>query len=286
RPGRAWLAANSGFAASAGLALTLAHALPGLAVAPRETLARFCALPLGLLCLWEGWRTARPGAWGPEGAIEMRRPDVALVGWGLLGTVAASLALAAAGQMPFGLVVLDAGIALAIAAPIALRVLGVVVPDVLVTATLLAAAGGVLVARAAGGRCRHHPRRRRSDGPRRFRAGAAGPRLAARRRRRRAPRAQLRQHRAARAPARAARGARAGPRHARRRADPESAPPLGVALHEHRHARRPLPRGGRGGVPRFRGAARPPARRRGPARAHGRGGARARPRREARRHRR
>src|SRR5206468_7282905 len=149
RPGRAWLAANSGFAASAGLALTLAHALPGLAVAPRETLARFCALPLGLLCLWEGWRTARPGAWGPEGAIEMRRPDVALVGWGLLGTVAASLALAAAGQMPFGLVVLDAGIALAIAAPIALRVLGVVVPDVLVTATLLAAAGGVLVAHTA-----------------------------------------------------------------------------------------------------------------------------------------
>jgi len=148
-PGPPWLAANYGFAASAGLALAVAHALPGPAIAPVETLARFCALPLGLLCLWEGWRTARPGAWGPEGAIEMRRPDVALVGWGLLGTVAASLALAAAGQMPFGLVVLDAGIALAIAAPIALRVLGVVVPDVLVTATLLAAAGGVLVAHTA-----------------------------------------------------------------------------------------------------------------------------------------
>ena len=148
-PGRAWLAANYGFAASAGLALTLAHALPEPAVSPTETLARFCALPLGLLCLWEGWRTARPGAWGPEGAIEMRQPDVALVGWGLLGTVAAFLALAAAGQMPFGLVLLDAGIALAIAAPVALRLLGVVIPDVLVTATLLAAAGGVLVAHTA-----------------------------------------------------------------------------------------------------------------------------------------
>ena len=148
-PGPAWLAANYGFAASAGLALTLAHALPEPAVSPTETLARFCALPLGLLCLWEGWRTARPGAWGPEGAIEMRQPDVALVGWGLLGTVAAFLALAAAGQMPFGLVLLDAGIALAIAAPVALRLLGVVIPDVLVTATLLAAAGGVLVAHTA-----------------------------------------------------------------------------------------------------------------------------------------
>jgi len=148
-PGPAWLAANYGFAASAGLALTLAHALPGLAVAPRETLARFCALPLGLLCLWEGWRTARPGAWGPEGAIEMRQPDVALVAWGLLSAVAASLALAAAGQLPFGLVVLDVGIALAIGAPIALRLLGVVIPDVLVTATLLAAAGGVVVAHTA-----------------------------------------------------------------------------------------------------------------------------------------
>ena len=148
-PGPAWLAANYGFAASAGLALTLAHALPGPAIAPRETLARFCALPLGLLCLWEGWRTARPGAWGPEGAIEMRHPDVALVGWGLLGTVAASLALAAAGQLPFGLVLLDVGIALAIGAPVALRLLGVVIPDVLVTATLLAAAGGVMVAHTA-----------------------------------------------------------------------------------------------------------------------------------------
>src|SRR3989454_7102591 len=79
----------------------------------------------------------------------MRQPDVALVGWGLLGTVAAFLALAAAGQMPFGLVLLDAGIALAIAAPVALRLLGVVIPDVLVTATLLAAAGGVVVAHTA-----------------------------------------------------------------------------------------------------------------------------------------
>jgi len=148
-PGPAWLAANYGFAASAGLAITLAHAFPDTAVAPCETLARFCALPLGLLCLWEGWRTARPGAWGPEGAIEMRRPDVALVGWGLLGAVAAALALAAAGQLPLGLVVLDAGIALAIGAPVALRLLGVLIPDVLVTATLLAAAGGVMVAHTA-----------------------------------------------------------------------------------------------------------------------------------------
>src|SRR5207302_3350568 len=73
-PGPAWLAANYGFAASAGLALMLAHALPGPAVAPRETLARFGALPLGLLCLWEGWRTARPGARGPEGRSRSREP--------------------------------------------------------------------------------------------------------------------------------------------------------------------------------------------------------------------
>jgi len=148
-PGPAWLAANYGFAASAGLVLVLAHALPSAVAVPCETLARFGALPLGLLCLWEGWRTARPGAWGPEGAIEMRRPDVALVGWGLLGAVAAALTLAAAGQLPLGLVVLDAGIALAIGAPVALRLLGVLIPDVLVTATLLAVAGGVMVAHTA-----------------------------------------------------------------------------------------------------------------------------------------
>jgi signal transduction histidine kinase len=148
-PGRAWLAANYGFAASVGLALTFARALSPPALALSETPGALCALPLGLLCLWEGWRGARPGAWGPEGAIEMRQPDVALVGWGIGGTVVASLALAAAGQLPFALVLLDVGISLAIAVPIALRVLGVVVPDVLVTVTLLAAAGGVLVAHTA-----------------------------------------------------------------------------------------------------------------------------------------
>ena len=148
-PGPGWLAANYGIAAGAGLAMTLARALPESAIAPCETLARFGALPLGGLWLLEGWRTARPGARGPEGAIEMRQPDVALVAWGLLGTVAAFLGLAATGHAPLGLVLLDVGVALAIAAPVVLRLLGVIIPDVLVTATLLAAAGGVIVVHAA-----------------------------------------------------------------------------------------------------------------------------------------
>src|SRR5213078_2677939 len=73
----------------------------------------------------------------------------ALVAGGLLVSAVAFLALAAAGHTPLGLVLLDVGVALAIAAPWALRVLGVVIPDVLVTATLLAAAGGVIVAHTA-----------------------------------------------------------------------------------------------------------------------------------------
>ena len=148
-PTRAWLAANYGPPASAGLGLTLARVLLGPAGAPGETFGRFCGLTFGVLCLREGWKTARPGAWGPEGAVENRRPDVALVAGGLLVSAVAFLALAAAGHTPLGLVLLDVGVALAIAAPWALRVLGVVIPDVLVTATLLAAAGGVIVAHTA-----------------------------------------------------------------------------------------------------------------------------------------
>ncbi len=148
-PGPGWLAANYGVAAGAGLLVTLARAVAGAVTATGETLGRFCALPFLLLCLWEGWRTARPGARGPEGAIEVRQPDVALVAWGLLGVVATFLGLAAAGHTPLGLVLLDVGVALASAAPIVLRVLGVVIPDVLVTAMLLAAAGGVMLGHAA-----------------------------------------------------------------------------------------------------------------------------------------
>src|SRR5205814_966729 len=83
-PTRAWLAANYGPPASAGLGLTLARVLLGPAGAPGETFGRFCGLTFGVLCLREGWKTARPGAWGPEGAVENRRPDVALVAGGLL----------------------------------------------------------------------------------------------------------------------------------------------------------------------------------------------------------
>ncbi len=148
-PGPAWLVTNYGGAAIAGLALTLARTHPGAATAAGEPLFLACALGLGVCCAREGWRGARPGAWGPEGAIEMRRPDVALVGWGLLVSVVAFVALAAAGRAPLGLVLLEAGAGLAIAAPWALRVLGVVIPDVLVTGVLLAAAGGMIVAHAA-----------------------------------------------------------------------------------------------------------------------------------------
>src|SRR5439155_403637 len=132
-PTRAWLAANYGPPASAGLGLTLARVLLGPAGAPGESFARFCGLTFGVLCLREGWKTARPGAWGPEGAVENRRPDVALVAGGLLVSAVAFLALAAAGHTPLGLVLLDVGVALAIAAPWALRGLGVVIPDGLVT---------------------------------------------------------------------------------------------------------------------------------------------------------
>src|SRR5207245_2464830 len=144
--------------------------------------------------------------------------------------------------------------------PISLRLLGVFIPDVLVTATLLAAAGGVLVAHTA----LSTPLSPRDLPLLPFAAALVIamvflPWLASLR--------------------------AVTNRLVLRRCRPHP-PPLGSPLPEHRDAGRLLPRGRRRGFPGLRRPARPPARRRGPARPHGRGRALARARREARRARR
>jgi signal transduction histidine kinase len=161
-PSRAWLLVNYGLA-SLFVAADLALRLSSAAVAERQMLGhRMFELgftTLGALSLRQLLRVARPGAWGPEGAGELRRPDLILIGVGV-GTAFASYPLLApldGGKT--AMVVLEIVLGLTFAAPFAMRMLGVVLPELVVAigslvvvAALLAAfvaAGGSLAPRAA-----------------------------------------------------------------------------------------------------------------------------------------
>ena len=97
---------------------------------------------------WEGLQMARPGAWGPENASEIRRPDLALIGGGFAAVFAVALAIAVwpfggmGRVLPFAFAEAFAGLVLA--APWATRMLGIIVPDVMVSMALAAGAFGVL----------------------------------------------------------------------------------------------------------------------------------------------
>jgi hypothetical protein len=100
------------------------------------------------LLLWEVVRVARPGASGPELAGEVRRSDLQLVGYGVFAAAVAFLVLAAAGNVALGGVLFEVGMGLAIAAPWALRMLGIVLPEFLVMVALLGATGAVFAGHA------------------------------------------------------------------------------------------------------------------------------------------
>lgn len=147
-PGRTWLAANYGLAAVAAATFALARLVPGT-TATQEWLAfallHGTVLALATLCVWQAVRNARPGAWGPESAGEIRRTDLVLVAGGLAAATGLLLVLAATGRLWFGIVVFEVVFSLAIAAPWALRMLGHVIPELVVTTTLLAATAAALV---------------------------------------------------------------------------------------------------------------------------------------------
>jgi signal transduction histidine kinase len=150
-PGRAWLAVNYVPALLAGGFFTAVLLAPGSTPGEHRlisTLLHLAFVPLGALCLWEVVKIARPGAWGPESAAEVRQADIVLIAWGF---VAAGLSLVVAtllGHSNVGMVLFEAGGGLAVAAPWTLRMLGVVIPEFFATATLLVVTGGILAAHA------------------------------------------------------------------------------------------------------------------------------------------
>ena len=152
RPSAGWLAGNYGLAAAAAAANAWMRLAPEASAARQLAAHRLFegsfAVMMGLL-LVEFWRSARPGAWGPEHAGDIRRPDL------LVGVAGAALA---AVVMPLfveidarglGHVVYEVVTGLAIATPFALRMLPVLVTQAAMVLGLLGAASAVLVARSA-----------------------------------------------------------------------------------------------------------------------------------------
>jgi signal transduction histidine kinase len=153
RPGRRWVALNYGPAAVVSVVYSVAYLLPGTSPAAREAatvLYDVCFAGLVVPLLLEVVRVARPGPWGPESAGELRRTDLMLMGGGVAAAGVAFAVFAALGRRPLALELSEAGLSLAIAAPFALRLLGALLPELVVSGVMLAATGAALWGYTAG----------------------------------------------------------------------------------------------------------------------------------------
>jgi len=146
RPSAAWLLLDYGIAAGvAATSLTL-RLRPGATPDQQEIghhVFEIGFAVLGALCLVQFFRNARPGAWGPEHAGEVRGPDVVLVKIGIVTTFAIAPLVWLAGGEELANVAWEVVLGLAIAAPMAVRMLGWVLPELMVLTVLFAATAGV-----------------------------------------------------------------------------------------------------------------------------------------------
>jgi two-component system sensor histidine kinase AtoS len=147
RPGAAWLATNYGTALGASATTAFLRFRPDATPADQELAHRVFEVAfmlLGALCLFEFVRNARPGTWRPEFAGEMRRPDVVLVE--ILGAASIlSLPIGwAVGGEAFAVVAFEVLLGLAIAAPMASRMLGYVVPGLVATSGLFVGGAAIV----------------------------------------------------------------------------------------------------------------------------------------------
>lgn len=141
RPSRRWLGFTYGVAAGAGVVYvlaTFAGAAGGAVDRFGTGLLHAAYLVLGPLCVWDAMRAARPTKSAFSYAGEILRSDVIIsVGGGLAASIV-FLLLAATGYSALGFVVLEVGLSLAIATPIAMAFLPVLVIEFLVMMTMLA----------------------------------------------------------------------------------------------------------------------------------------------------
>jgi signal transduction histidine kinase len=146
-PSASWLAVNYGLAIT-GTALSIAlRFAPGTSDGARYVAHHVFHVVFAILsglCLLQFVRTARPGVWGPEGAGEMRGPDVTLVRVGLGAAFVIVPVVWLLGDERMSLVAFDVVIGLAIAAPMVLRMAATTVPALVVTVGLFIVTAGVV----------------------------------------------------------------------------------------------------------------------------------------------
>jgi signal transduction histidine kinase len=147
RPSARWLVTNYGIALATVGASAFLRLRPG-ATPDQQAIAHHVFelgfAILGVLCSKQFMRNVRPGTWRAEYAGEMRRPDVILVqSFGIAAFLAVPVVWLAGGG-EFAFLAFEVLLGLAIAAPMASRMLGYVVPGVVVTGGLFVAIAMVL----------------------------------------------------------------------------------------------------------------------------------------------
>jgi signal transduction histidine kinase len=135
RPGREWLVFNYGIASIAGLAYTLGTF--GIVPAFGRFLLAAAYMVLSPLCIWDAVRGARPAKWGFSYSGEMLRTDLAIGAGGLAVVVLLTLLFFVTGHPTLSRLAFEVGLSMAIATPIILTILPIVILELLVTLTVL-----------------------------------------------------------------------------------------------------------------------------------------------------
>ena len=146
RPSAFWLTGNYGIALGAAAVSAVLRLWPGATPERQELAHRVFEgsfVVMALLCGIQFFRNVRPGRWGPEYAGEMRRPDVVLVRTLGLAAFVVTTIVFLLGASEFAIIVLEVLLGFAIAAPMLSRMLGFVLPGIVVTSGLLVVAAGV-----------------------------------------------------------------------------------------------------------------------------------------------
>jgi len=139
RPSVLWLAGNYGLALGASVVSGFLRLHPATTPALQELAHRVFEASfsiLAVLCVIQFVRTARPGRWRPEYAGEMRRPDVVLVQTFGAAAILATPIVWLAGGNEFAVIAFEVLLGFGIAAPMLSRMLGYVVPGLVVTGGL------------------------------------------------------------------------------------------------------------------------------------------------------
>jgi signal transduction histidine kinase len=146
-PSTAWLLGNYGVGIGGALLLLTLRLWPHAGVTQQVIGHRVFELTFAILAVLSFSQlraVARPGGWGPEHAGEIRGPDVRLVRFGSAAAFFSVPIVSLAGGGEFALVSFEVLMGLTIAAPMATRMAGQVLPETIVTYVIFVAGAAIV----------------------------------------------------------------------------------------------------------------------------------------------